>query len=70
VVRAAARKLGARLSFDETSRLLAMAGFGTDATVSTRTGSKLHLTAGLQAERTAREIRLSQAPHSKEKNLP
>ncbi len=32
VVRGAARSLGVRLSFDETARLLALAGFGEDAT--------------------------------------
>jgi tRNA(Ile)-lysidine synthase len=59
VVRAAARSLGARLSFDETSRLLALAGFGVDATVSNRLGSGLQLAGGLRAERSARELRLS-----------
>jgi tRNA(Ile)-lysidine synthase len=59
VVRAAARSLGARLSFDETARLLALAGFGVDPTVSARAGASLELGSGLRAERSARELRLS-----------
>ena len=62
VLRAAARSLGARLSFDETSRLLALAGFGADPTVPARVGSSLQLAAGLRAERSARELRLSSNP--------
>ncbi|MEO6804996.1 MAG: tRNA lysidine(34) synthetase TilS [Edaphobacter sp.] len=64
VLRAAARQLGSRLSFDETSRLLALCGFrpypsvGTP-TVAARTGSTLHLSNGLRAERSPRELRLS-----------
>jgi tRNA(Ile)-lysidine synthase len=58
VVRAAARRLGARLSFDDTARLLALAGLGSDPTVAARPGGRLQLAAGLRAERTAREIRL------------
>jgi tRNA(Ile)-lysidine synthase len=58
VVRAAARKLGARLSFDETARLLALAGLGTDPTISARTGASLLLSDGLRVERSARELRL------------
>jgi len=65
VVRAAARSLGARLSFDETSRLLALAGFGMDPTVSARTGASLQLGRGLRAERSARELRLSHAEPEK-----
>src|SRR6185437_7226878 len=42
VLRAAARQLGARLSFDETSRLLALCGFLTLPTVAARTGATLH----------------------------
>ena len=49
VLRAAARQLGARLSFDETSRLLALCGFRSDPTVAARTGSTLHLSNGLRA---------------------
>jgi tRNA(Ile)-lysidine synthase len=59
VLRAAARQLGFRLSFDETSRLLALAGFSNLPTVSARPGALLHLAKGLRAQRTAREIQLS-----------
>ena len=59
VIRAAARQLGARLSFDDTARLLALAGFGTDPTVAARPGSRLDLADQLRAERSARELRLS-----------
>jgi tRNA(Ile)-lysidine synthase len=58
VVRAAARSLGARLSFDETSRLLALAGFGVDTTVAARAGAAVQFGGGLRAERSARELRL------------
>lgn len=61
LVRAAARQLGARLSFDDTARLLALAGFGTDPTISTRPGASLDLAAGLRAERSARELRLARS---------
>jgi tRNA(Ile)-lysidine synthase len=61
VVRAAARSLGVRLSFDDTARLLALAGFGVDSTVSARPGSSLHVAGGLRAERSARELRLVRA---------
>jgi tRNA(Ile)-lysidine synthase len=59
VVRAAARSLGARLGFDETSRVLALAGFGVDPTVAARAGAVVQLGGGLQAERSVRELRLS-----------
>jgi tRNA(Ile)-lysidine synthase len=58
VLRAAARQLGARLSFDETSRLLALCGFRPDPTVAARTGASLHLSNHLRADRSARELRL------------
>jgi tRNA(Ile)-lysidine synthetase, N-terminal domain len=58
VLRAAARQLGARLSFDETSRLLALCGFLTLPTVAARTGASLHLSNQLRAERSHRELRL------------
>jgi tRNA(Ile)-lysidine synthase len=58
VLRAAARQLGARLSFDETSRLLALCGFLTLPTVAARTGAALHLSNQLRAERSHRELRL------------
>ena len=62
VVRAAARQLGARLSFDETARLLALAGLLPDAgngeAPPARAGAGVHLAAGLRAQRSARELRL------------
>jgi tRNA(Ile)-lysidine synthase len=58
VLRAAARQLGSRLSFDETSRLLALCGFRADPTVAARTGASLHLSNNLRADRSARELRL------------
>jgi tRNA(Ile)-lysidine synthase len=58
VIRAAARQLGYRLSFDDTARLMALAGFGSIPTVAARTGASVHLQGGLKAERSAREIRL------------
>ena len=58
VLRAAARQLGARLSFDETSRLLALCGSLPHPTVATRTGATLHFSNNLRAERSPREIRL------------
>jgi len=58
VLRAAARQLGVRLSFDETSRLLALCGFRPDPTVAARTGASLHLSNHLRADRSPRELRL------------
>jgi tRNA(Ile)-lysidine synthase len=58
VLRAAARQLDARLTFDETSRLLALCGFRLDPTVAARAGSVLHLPSGLRADRSPRELRL------------
>jgi tRNA(Ile)-lysidine synthase len=58
IIRAAARQLGARLSFDETSRLLALCGFRADPTVAARTGASLHLSNHLRADRSPRELRL------------
>ncbi|WP_035347926.1 tRNA lysidine(34) synthetase TilS [Edaphobacter aggregans] len=58
ILRAAARQLGSRLSFDDTTRLLALGGFATVPTVAARTGASVHLAQGLRAERSAREIRL------------
>jgi tRNA(Ile)-lysidine synthase len=57
VLRAAARRLGARLSFEHTERLLAMTGPGG--------GGKFDLPGGVRVERSPREIRLSQesGPH-------
>jgi len=53
VLRAAARRLGARLSFEHTEQLLAMVGPGPS-----RTG-KFDLPGGISAERSLREIRLT-----------
>lgn len=61
VLRAAARRLGARLSFDETERLLALCGFVVLPTVSARNGSVLALSSQLRAERSPRELRLSRS---------
>jgi len=58
VVRAAARSLGSRLGFEETAKLLALAGFGGYAGIFGKIGSRLELRAGLRAERSARELRL------------
>ncbi|HWZ50183.1 MAG TPA: tRNA lysidine(34) synthetase TilS [Granulicella sp.] len=59
VLRAAARQVGARLSFEETARLLALAGFAPHPTVTPRNGATLELAQGLRAERSLRELRLS-----------
>jgi tRNA(Ile)-lysidine synthase len=75
VVRAAARQLGARLTFDQTARLLALAGLlpnsnPGDPTASARTGSTLHLAGQLRAQRSPRELRLyREAPPKSPKNL-
>jgi tRNA(Ile)-lysidine synthase len=58
VLRAAARQLGARLSFDETTRLLALCGFVPSPTVAARTGATVHLSNNLRADRSPRELRL------------
>jgi tRNA(Ile)-lysidine synthase len=60
VVRAAARRLGARLSFDDTARLLALGGLLGDSggKGAGRAVATLHLPGQLRAERTARELRL------------
>jgi tRNA(Ile)-lysidine synthase len=65
VIRAAARRLGVRLSFDETSRLLARCGFLVLPTVSSKPGSVLKLSNQLVAERSPRELRLSRVLTSK-----
>ncbi len=59
VLRAAARQLGARLSFEETARLLALCGLGSHPTVTSRSGAVLQLSNHLRAERSIRELRLS-----------
>ncbi len=61
VLRAAARQIGARISFEETGRILALAGFQPDPTVPSKPGSTLKLANGLVAERSAREIRLAKS---------
>ena len=61
IVRAAARQLGARLSFEETDRLLALCGFVALPTVSSRNGASLQFAQGLRAERSLRELRLSRS---------
>jgi len=58
IVRGMARRIGSRLSFEETAKLLALAGFGGYEGVTGRVGSRLELRAGLRAERSARELRL------------
>jgi tRNA(Ile)-lysidine synthase len=74
VVRAAARQLGARLSFDETARLLALAGISphpdpAEPAIYTHSGARLHLPGLLRAERSARELRLfREAPPKSPKN--
>jgi tRNA(Ile)-lysidine synthase len=62
VLRDAARQLGSRLSFDDTTRLLALAGFGALPTVAARTGASVQFAGGLRAERSARELRLLRKP--------
>jgi tRNA(Ile)-lysidine synthase len=59
VLRGAARQLGARLSFEETARLLALCGLGSHPTVTSRAGAILQLSQQLRAERSIRELRLS-----------
>jgi tRNA(Ile)-lysidine synthase len=74
VVRAAARTLGVRLNFDETARLLGLAGLlpgpnATDPSVAC-SGSKLHLSSQLRATRTLRELRLlRETPLKSPKNM-
>jgi tRNA(Ile)-lysidine synthase len=64
VLRSAAKTLGSTLSSADTLRLLRLAGLQPptvppDPTVASRTGAKLSLPSGLQAERSARELRLT-----------
>jgi tRNA(Ile)-lysidine synthase len=59
LVRAAARSVGARISAEETAKILALAGFGGFAGVMGKVGSRLELRGGLRVERTARELRFS-----------
>ncbi len=59
VLRAAAATLGARISGEETAKLLALGGFEGMRGLKGRIGSRLELGGGLRAERTARELQLS-----------
>ena len=63
IVRGAARLLGAELTFDETTRLLTLAGLSPsltpDASVPTKVGQIMELRHGLTAERSHRELRLA-----------
>ncbi len=67
VLRAAARQLGARLSFEETERALALAGCvaaGHPVPTPAKPGIKLNFAHGLTLERTLRELRLSVVPET------
>ena len=64
VLRATARQLGSRLSFDETTRLLSLAGLLDPPPAAAprpggRSSATLNLANGLVAERSVRELRLS-----------
>jgi tRNA(Ile)-lysidine synthase len=59
VIRAAARTLGCRLNFEETAALLALAGASAESAPRPKPGARLQLANGLQAECSARELRLS-----------
>ena len=59
VLRAAAGQMGSQISFDETSRLLALCGLDPIPTVPSRPGSHLQLSGQLRADRSPRELRLS-----------
>jgi tRNA(Ile)-lysidine synthase len=69
ILRAAARQIGHRLSFDDTTRLLALTGFASLPTVASRSGASLHLERGLRAQRSARELQLFSEGKEKE-SLP
>ena len=64
LMRAAAASLGSRLSADETGKLLALAGLIESPGVTARNGARLELAAGLRAERSLRELRLSRQQES------
>jgi tRNA(Ile)-lysidine synthase len=70
VVRAAARELGVRLSFDDTARLLALAGLGGESSPPVRPGAALHLPGGLRAERSVRELHLLREPGAGQRKPP
>jgi tRNA(Ile)-lysidine synthase len=58
VLRAAAKRLGVRLSFEETQRLFDIVGAPQNLPHSRGRAGRLELSGGLRAERTARELRL------------
>jgi tRNA(Ile)-lysidine synthase len=58
VVRAMARSVGARMTFEETAKVLALCGFGGVAGMTGKIGGRLELRAGLRVERSARELRI------------
>src|SRR6187402_438158 len=67
ILRGAVKRLGLSLSAADTLRLLRLAGLAPataapDPTVSAKVGARLSLGSGLQAERSARELRLSRTP--------
>ena len=66
VVRAAVRQLGAPLNFDETARILLLAGLAPagfyDPTAPSKPNAVLQLSHGISAQRTLRELRLSRNP--------
>jgi len=64
ILRAAVKRMGLSVSASDTLRLLRICGLAPktsipDGTVSAKVGSKLSLGSGLQAERSARELRLT-----------
>jgi tRNA(Ile)-lysidine synthase len=62
VLRAAARRLGARLSFEQTEQLLAMAGLASpESSREAPRAGKFELPGGITAERSLREIRLTRS---------
>jgi len=62
VLRAAARRLGARLSFEHTEQLLAMAGLASEQNSQEPSrASKFELPGGIMTERSLREIRLTRS---------
>ncbi len=61
VLRAAARRLGARLSFEHTEQLLAMAGLARRSIPGASRAGKFDLPGGITVERSLREIRLTRS---------
>jgi tRNA(Ile)-lysidine synthase len=62
VLRAAALRLGARLSFEHTEQLLQMAGLATEGNLRVASrAAKCELPGGITAERSLRELRLTQS---------